>query len=178
MDEKPSLEVLMVAAQAGDRVSYRLLLAEVARLGRGFVARRIGRPEDTEDIVQEILLAIHKARHTWQPGRPFKPWFYALAGYKVNDYLRTVYRRAGHEEQPGEEDIHADPDVTFQEQTGEQLEEALSMLSERAGFLLRRTKIEGYTMQEVAAETGMSETAVKVAVHRALQQLKKIYAKQ
>ncbi len=173
----PSLEDLMHAAQQGDKESYRLLLAESAKLARAFVSRRINRPQDAEDVVQEILLAIHKARHTYQKNRPYKPWLYALAGYKLNDHLRQHYRRHAREELSDElPDITADENVTFGDRTHEQLEEALACLNPKQQEILRQTKVEGRSSKEVAQALGMSETAVKVTVHRAMKQLQKKYA--
>lgn len=168
------LEQLIHAAQRGDADSYRVLLEESARMARAYVARRISKPEDVEDVVQEILIAIHKARHTYQSSRPYKPWLYALAGYKLNDYLRNHYRKAAREELTDTlPDTAADENVTFADRTHEQLEEALSGLNERQKTILYKTKVEGHTHKEVADTLGMSETAVKVAAHRALKKLQR-----
>lgn len=169
-----SLEQLMHAAQQGDKERYRKLLEESARLTRGFICKRISRQQDVDDIVQEVLLAIHKARHTYHSSRPYKPWLYALASYKLNDYLRTVYRRGKREELTDLiPETVADEDVTIDGEISEELDTALSQLSERQQVILRKTKIEGYSNREVAEELGMTESAVKVTVHRAMKQLQK-----
>ncbi len=174
-----SHEQLMEEAQQGNTESYRALLQESAQLARAYVSRRIRKPEDAEDIVQEILMAVHKARHTYQSSRPYKPWLYALANYKLNDYLRGHYRRNSREELTDTlPETAADENVTFGERTGEQLEEALSNLNEKQKTILYKTKVEGHTNKEVADELGMSETAVKVTVHRALKQLQKKYVEE
>ncbi len=167
----------MQAAQKGDKASYRQVLEESARLARAFISRRISKQEDTEDIVQEVLSAIHKARHTYRPNRPYKPWLFALANYKLNDYLRQVYRRREREELTDTiPDTIADESVTFADRTNEQLDEALSELNDRQRAILVKTKIEGHSNREVADALGMSESAVKVTVHRAMKQLQKKFA--
>ncbi len=169
----------MHAAQQGDRESYRRLLAESARLARAYISRRISKTQDVEDITQEVLIAIHKARHTYQSNRPYKPWLYALANYKLSDYLRSSYRRNAREELTDTlPETAIDEDVTFGERTSEQLQEALTDLSARQKDILYKTKVEGHTNKEVADALGMTETAVKVTVHRALKQLQKKYAKE
>ena len=169
----------MDAARQGDKESYRALLEESARIARAYVAKRLRKTEDVEDVVQEILIAIHKARHTYQSNRPYKPWLYALASYKLNDHLRSHYRRASREELTDTlPETAADENVTFADRTGEQLEEALSDLNERQKAILYKTKVEGHTNREVADALGMSETAVKVAAHRAMKQLQKKFAKE
>jgi Sigma-70 region 2 len=64
---------LMAAAQAGDARAYRTLLSELAPWLRRYYARRLP-PAMTEDAVQDVLLAIHEKRHTYDPERPFGPW--------------------------------------------------------------------------------------------------------
>lgn len=176
-----SLEQLMQAAQAGDQASYRTLLSESARLARGFVSRRLSKPQDVEDVVQEILIAIHKARHTYHSSRPYKPWLFALANYKLNDHLRVIYRRNAREVLSDTlpetiADENSNEDVTFPDTIDEQLNEALSGLNARQKEILHKTKIEGKSIKEVANTLGMTESAVKVTIHRAMKQLQKKFA--
>src|SRR5690606_15779023 len=90
---------LMVAAQGGDRAAYEALLSEVAPLIRAAVRRRypyVGR-EDAEDMVQDVLLAVHSVRQTYDPGRPFLPWLMAIAHNRAVDALRRSIRKSGRE---------------------------------------------------------------------------------
>ena len=80
---------MMAAAQVGDASAYRTLLAELAPWLRRYYARRLP-PAMTEDAVQDVLLAIHEKRHTYDPSRPFGPWLAAIARYKWIDRLRSL----------------------------------------------------------------------------------------
>ena len=84
---------MMAAAQAGDANAYRTLLAELALWLRRYYARRLPSAM-TEDAVQDVLLAIHEKRHTYDPVRPFGPWLAAIARYKWIDRLRSLKTEA------------------------------------------------------------------------------------
>src|ERR1700735_3072195 len=80
---------MMAAAQVGDANAYRTLLDELAVWLRRYYARRLP-PAMTDDAVQDVLLAIHEKRHTYDPARPFGPWVAAIARYKWLDRLGTL----------------------------------------------------------------------------------------
>ncbi|MGE0754762.1 MAG: sigma-70 family RNA polymerase sigma factor [Alphaproteobacteria bacterium] len=163
-----SLEQLMHAAQTGDRKAYGRLLHEISPLIRSFLRRRLGPRADNEDVLQDVLLAIHKASHTYNTNRPFKAWMFAIADYKVKDYLRQHYRKVrGRQVDFAEiENFLIDP-VTFEPTAAELLNDALSLLPDKQQKIVRLMKIEGYTATEVAQQMDMSESAVKVSAHRA-----------
>src|SRR3954468_15704625 len=84
--DEAELAELLRAAIAGDERAYTAFLEGVAALIRGFAQKRIVRGGiDSEDIVQETLLAIHVKRHTWISEAPVLPWVYAIAKYKLID---------------------------------------------------------------------------------------------
>ncbi|PIR23464.1 MAG: hypothetical protein COV44_02770 [Deltaproteobacteria bacterium CG11_big_fil_rev_8_21_14_0_20_45_16] len=84
---------LMVSAQVGDKVAYERLLTEVRDLVRGFFMSKIGDPHITEDLLQELLLGVHQARHTYDASLSFSSWMFAIARYKISDHWRRVFRR-------------------------------------------------------------------------------------
>ncbi len=88
------LHTLMVAGLAGDAAAHRALLERLSRQLRGYYKgqlSRVGRgPVEAEDLVQEALIAIHTRRHTYDASQPFTPWMYAIARYKLVDYLRRA----------------------------------------------------------------------------------------
>lgn len=175
---EPSLEQLMYAAQSGDKRAYAELLIKISPLVRSFLYRRLGPRADNEDVLQDVLLAIHKASHTYNTDRPFKAWMFAIADYKVKDYLRQHYRKmAGkHVDFAEIENFLVDP-VTFEPSPAELLNDALSELPDKQQKIVRLMKIEGFTAAEVADQLQMSESAVKVTAHRAYKVLKKKYKK-
>ena len=177
-DEKPELNLLMAAAQQGDKSAYRELLQHVSGMLRGYVSKRLSDKDSVEDVVQEVLMAVHKARHTYHADRPFEPWMFAIAHFKLQDHLRGYYKHGKNNE--SFEDYHSPSDeteenVTFSDLTGESLDDALGVLNEKQRNIIIKTRVEGYTNKEVAQQLNMTETAVKVAGHRALKKLKERY---
>jgi RNA polymerase sigma-70 factor (ECF subfamily) len=172
--KKGSLEGLMQQALAGDRRAYETALAETARLLRPFLARRIQNTSAREDIVQEILLSIHKARHTYDGMRPYMPWVFAIARYRLADHLRAHYSDRLHGSATLEEaEFISSPDVTESGFSYESIEKEVAGLPEKQARILRMMHQEGYTAKEVAEKTGMNESAVKVSAHRAYKLLRK-----
>ncbi|HJT42546.1 MAG TPA: sigma-70 family RNA polymerase sigma factor [Rhizomicrobium sp.] len=158
----------MLAALAGDAGAYRMLLQGLTRHLRGYYARRLDSGA-AEDAVQETLIAIHARRATYDPSLPFTAWVYGIARYKLIDEYRRHKRRAflpleeagdlfGHDEA---EAAIARRDVT----------KLLDKLSPAKRQLVKDIKLDGVSVAEAAARTGMSESAVKVTVHRAIKAL-------
>jgi RNA polymerase sigma-70 factor, ECF subfamily len=155
----------MQASLQGDAALYRKLLAELTRHLRGYYARRLG-VDAAEDAVQETLIAIHTKRGTYDPSRPFTAWVYGIARYKLVD----VYRR--------ERRSQTVPlDAAGELFAADQVEEAgvrrdvtklLARLQEAKRRLVQAVKLDGESIADTAARTGMSEVSVKVAVHRAV----------
>lgn len=168
------LSVQMVAAQGGDAAAYRRLLTEITPLLRIFLRTRVFSRDHIDDIVQEILLGIHAARHTYNPEQPFKNWMYGIARHKMIDYLRKLGRQRENEINDQEletflADRTNDPEEAL---SGKDVQQALTRLPEKQRQILLMVKVEGYTMAEAAQKLGMSETAVKVSAHRAYKKMK------
>ncbi|MDD5249809.1 MAG: sigma-70 family RNA polymerase sigma factor [Rhodocyclaceae bacterium] len=173
VEEKLDLEGLMRRSLAGDQASYAQLLRETARLLRPFLARRLGVDSEADDLLQEILISLHKARHTYDGKRPYKPWLYAIARFRLQDHLRAHYadrlRRA--EDISDLENILAD-DVTEAAISYESISGEILKLPAKQATILQLMHRDGYTSKEVAAKLGMTESAVKVAAHRAYKVLR------
>lgn len=158
----------MRAANRGDTVSYHRLLTAITPVLRKVVRARgaaLG-PEGCEDVLQDVLLAIHSKRHTWREDAPLRPWLYAIARHKVVDAFRA---RGRHVEASiddfAEGLVAADgPDPT----EGRDMEKVLGKLEPRAAEIVRAFGLKGETTAETAARLDMSEGAVRVALHRAL----------
>ncbi|TAK87688.1 MAG: sigma-70 family RNA polymerase sigma factor [Betaproteobacteria bacterium] len=166
------LKKLLIHGLAGDAPAYHMFLKELSAHLRAFLRKRLARlPEEVEDLVQESLLAIHNQRHTYDVGQPLTAWVQAIAKYKLVDLLRRRTRR----------DLLTDPlddetdFLSFSDNEAAEarrdLGELLKRLPDRQRLPIVHTKLEGLTVTEAARATGMSESAVKVGVHRGLKAL-------
>lgn len=175
MDEiELRLRGLMVAGLAGEAGPYRELLSELGGRLRAYYSRRVPPGLDAEDLVQETLIAVHTRRATYDPGLPFTAWAYAIARYKLIDALRRarLHLRAPLDD-AGELFVAPGADAAM---AGRDLERLLAELPARTQALIRDVKIAGLSTREAAEKHGMSESAVKVAVHRGLKALGAEYA--
>jgi len=167
---------LMVAAQKGDAAAYRRLLNEMAPVIKKFLKTRLFNPDHIEDVAQEILLAVHDARHTYRPEQPFRNWMYGIARHKMLDYFRKQMRQSANEISDEEfVTFLADPANNPEEAlSGKDLQGVLAKLPDRQKDILVMTKVEGHSMAEIASKLGMSEAAVKVAAHRGYKKLREL----
>lgn len=161
---------LLRRANRGDGAAYAAFLSECAPVIRNILRARTGGGPEVEDLVQEVLLAVHAKRHTWREADPVTPWLYAIARYKAADLHR---RRRGGAPVPIEDvaGILADEragDLT----AARDLAGMLDRIDPRAAGIVRAVGIEGESAGEVGARLGMSEGAVRVAYHRAMRRLK------
>ena len=167
-DTTDNLAGLMRQALAGDQRAYAELLRETARFLRPFLSRRLNADSEIDDLLQEILISIHKARHTYDGLRPYKPWAYAIAKFRLQDHLRMHYAdrlRQAEDIAELENILHAD--VTETAIDYESISGEIEKLPEKQATILRLIHRDGYTAKETAQKMGMNESAVKVAAHRA-----------
>lgn len=161
----------MLASLDGDAQAYRTLLSEISGYLRAYFSRRLrdAYVAHAEDLVQETLLAIHSKRLTYDRGRPFTAWMHAVAHHKFVDHVRHHGLRAT---VPLEDDapVFARDDIG-ETTTRRDLDILLAEIPERSSMLIRQVKLEGASISEVAATSGMTESAVKVAIHRGLKAL-------
>ena len=184
--DEPALRTLdwsvyMARAQSGDREAYRRLLEEIAPYVRSLAARRMQNRSDVEDAMQDTLVTVHAARHTYDPTRPFGPWLVAIANRRIVDALRRRGRTGSRETVlETEHETFAAPETNYQEAAsdGRALREALETLPPGQRDAIRMLKLEEMSLKEAAAASGMSVAALKVSTHRALKNLRKIFGKQ
>jgi len=161
----------MRLAQQGDRQAYARIFQEITPLLRSFVGKKLSRREDAEDVVQEILISIHNASHTYDTDRPFKTWMFTIARYRLSDHLRIIYskRKKGADVSIDDEayQLSNDENVTKIYENREYLSKIMRSLSRKQRKIVTMMKIEGYSVQETAHAMNMSESAVKVSAHRA-----------
>ena len=166
------LRDLLVRGLAGDRAAYHAFLKDLSAHLRAFLRRRMsGLPDDVEDLLQESLLAVHNQRHTYDADHPLTAWVQAIAKYKLVDLLR---RRAGHELRNDRFDDDFEPLAASDTEAADarrDVAKLLQLLPDRQRLAIVHMKIEGLSAVETARVTGMSESAVKVGVHRGLKAL-------
>lgn len=166
------LRRLAVEAQRGNDAAYERFLYEVAALVRGFLRRRLARlPDDVEDLVQETLLAVHNQRHTYDPRQPVTAWLHAIARYKLVDLLRRRARSDALHDPIEEVDEFLLVSDTQEGGVQRDLDKLLAALPDKQRLPIVLMKIEGLSVVETARRTGLSESAVKVGVHRGLKAL-------
>lgn len=160
----------MRAANAGDETAYRRLLLALAPWLRAVTRRGLARTRsgsaDAEDVVQEILLAIHLKRHTWDESRSITPWMRAIARNKLIDHLR---RRGARIDVPidGLEDILSAEEEKPPVETRD-VEPYLAGLPVRQRDVVHCILREEISIGETAARLKITEGAVRVALHRGL----------
>lgn len=163
----------MQRSLSGDQQAYATLLHETSLMLRPFLAKRLNFTNEVDDLLQEILISIHKARHTYDGNRPYKPWMFAIAKFRLLDYLRAHYADHLHhadEFSELEENLHID--VTESTFSYESISGEVEKLPEKQAIILKLMHQEGYTAKEIADKIGMNESAVKVAAHRAYKVLR------
>lgn len=167
----------MARAQAGDRAAYHALLQAIGPYLRA-IARRILGHEEVEDAVQEILLVVHGIRHTYEPGRPFKPWLGTIASRRCIDLLRRRQREGTRLGEALDEEAHMDAEPGPAErleraQQDARMRGAVDRLSPGQRDAVRLLHLQELSLREAEARGGQSAGALKVASHRALKALRR-----
>ena len=166
----------MRAAQAGDAAAYERLLRDALPLVRALLRRQGAAARDIEDVAQDVLLTVHRVRHTYDPARPFRPWLAAIVTRRRIDVLRRririgrveVHDAAAHE-------TCADPGANEEleaARAGAEVGELLRALPARQRAAIEALKLRELSLAQAAAESGQTVGALKVNVHRALKTLR------
>jgi RNA polymerase sigma-70 factor (ECF subfamily) len=171
MDEEPELKALMLAGLGGDAAAHKALLARLSIHLRAYFKGQLARigktPMDAEDLLQETLIALHTRRLTYDRSQLLTPWVYAIARYRLMDYLRRAKATAA--DLPVEEvpELLADDDVAAVDSRLD-LQKLMAQLAPKTRRAIQMVKLDGLSVSEAAARSGMSESAIKVSVHRGL----------
>jgi RNA polymerase sigma-70 factor (ECF subfamily) len=167
---------MMAAAQNGDRVVYERLLRDIVPFVRAIVGRQHRTADRIDDIVQDVLLTVHRVRHTYDPARPFEHWLATIAKRRSIDGLRRRLRTQANE--TADDDAYetfADPAanrVTEVRDASEALVGALADLTERQREAVELVKLREMSLAEASRASGQSVAALKVNVHRAIKALR------
>lgn len=164
-------ETLLARANDGDGAAFARFLHIVTPTLRAVIRRRGGGlpPDQHEDILQEVLLAIHLKRQTWRRDAPVRPWLYALTRYKVVDAFR---KRGATVTLPIEEfaDVLPEENATVP-LTDRDAEVMLGLIDARSAGLVRAVALDGKSAEEAGAPLGLSAGATRVVLHRAMRRL-------
>ena len=177
----------MAAAQNGDAAAYAALLSSLLPLLRAFVRGRGVDGSEVEDVVQEIVILIHRARHTWQADRPFDPWMWAIARNASTDALRRLARERSRRDRtsdlfgadsPGKLEhtaaAGADPEQALSgHELAPPLADALAALPEAQRQAVELLYLEQLPVADAAARAGVSAAALRVRAHRGSRALRK-----
>lgn len=170
-DTETRLRALMLAALDGDARAYRSLLDELRLHLRRYYQRRLDAAlaANCDDLVQDTLMAIHTRRLTYDRSQPLTAWIYAIARYKLVDHFRRQKLRATVPLEEGAAIFAADDAADAAARLD--VDRALGTIGSRPADLIRQVKLDGASIAEAAQRTGMSESAVKVSIHRGLRAL-------
>jgi len=170
VSHRPELSAWMAAVQAGDQSAYQRLLEAIRPIIYAYVRKRLNSNEAAEDVCQEVLLTVHRVRHTYTPERPFEPWLFSIARSRLIDHLRRIKRISAME-------VLTDtvPEVP-QMGADTTLDNALEILSrlpagQREAFSM--LKLEGLSTEEAAERAGITVSALKVRAHRAYKAIRR-----
>lgn len=162
------LRAWMIDGLDGNRAAHSALLRALVPLLRAFYRRRVANAADIEDMVQETLIAVHTRRATYDRERPFTAWLYAIARYKLVDHFRRMRQTV-----PVESVAEMLVTEGFEDASGAKLDVAdlLGTISPKQARAIRDTRIKGLSVAEAAEAAGISESDVKISVHRGLKAL-------
>ena len=173
MADEAHLKALFLKGLAGDAGAHRAFLTEAAGLLRGYFRNRLrGQAEDAEDLVQETLVALHTRRETYDPNYSLTAWMYAIARYRLIDFLRRQKRRT-HADIDGLEIGEVDPQYDASDAKRD-VNVLLEKLPEKQRTAIRLVKLEEKSIREAADATGLSESDIKISIHRGLKTLMRL----
>lgn len=166
INDEARWSAMMADAQQGNEEVYRQLLHELGHAIAAYLRKRFGDIDIMEDCVQESLIAVHQARQSYEKHRLFRPWLFAIVRHKTIDVLRkkNTHQKILQAQSKAENDATTATDNDKTLRCGQ----ILSALSDKHRQAIILTKLEGLTMREAAQHLDISEGAMKVRVHRAL----------
>jgi RNA polymerase sigma-70 factor (ECF subfamily) len=178
MSQDQALAAGMAAAQAGDAEAYRRLLRDCLPVIAAMARAQGVRPEAVDDVVQDVLLTIHRARATYDPSRPFLPWLRAITQRRAIDGMRRAGRRPREVHDPiayeAEVDRGPAPGHGLEARDRERvLARAVAALPEGQRQAVEHLALQERSLDETAELTGRSKGALKVNLHRALKALRR-----
>jgi len=176
-DKYNELGALLCSGIAGNQGDYAKFLQNITPLLRRIISGRLANAE-AEDVVQEILISIHKARHTYDGLRPIMPWLLSIANFRITDHLRKHYAQMRHQSVDIADYENILPDATEEASDNEYIDELLEEVPDKHKQILLMMHVEGYTAKEVGKRLNMNESAVKVTAHRAIKKIREKFGRE
>lgn len=174
----PMQVALLIRANQGDKIAYQELLSELLahtlkQLRRGLYQYKNFPPQAFDDIAQEVLITFHQTHQTFDTTRPLTPWVNTMIKYKMIDFLR----KKDFTVQMNGVDIDTFKEIWSIDEESEALDEnefvkLLEKLSPQQVQVLKLAKLEGFSSKEIATKLNLSDSNVKVIIHRAMKELK------
>ena len=173
-------QALMKSAQGGDAESYQDLLSDIYSHVISICRSKLAYSGGYEDCAQEVLMSVHKARHTYDPSKPFKPWLNAIIRFRVIDHLRKHIKLNKMEISSSDslDQVHGEQSSENRDQElSEDVQKALSALPDKYREVVTLLKLKDLSVREAAQALNISESAVKVRASRGYNKLKTILEK-
>lgn len=176
-ENEGALSPLMMAYQAGDASAFEALYSQLAPQIGGYLRALCRDSARAEDLLQETFLQVHRSRHTYLPGRPVKPWVYAIARNVFRMSRRAATRRERREAVAGESlpDVPV-PAAAESLADRESVRRALAKLPEDRRESLLLHHVWGLSFREIGAILGVTEAAAKLRAHRGVRLLRDLLA--
>ena len=177
-EKQDPISRLMEEAQSGRSDSYRILLNQISITLSKFLANRIGSFDDREDVLQEILLAIHNSRHTYLPSKPFYPWMYAIAKNILVKYYKKIHKQNSKIIEAEIQSLTAVEKIESDEI--DRTNEIIRLINDLPGKqkrIIQMLKIQGFSIKQTAAKLNLSEANVQVIAHRGYHTLRRLAKK-
>jgi RNA polymerase sigma-70 factor, ECF subfamily len=168
-----ALQSLAVRGLGGEAAAYRAFLAGCAALVRGYLRRRLSEAADVEDLVQETLLAIHTRRDSYDRALPVTAWVHAITKYRLIDHWRRNGRRGVTVDLDDANDLSTEPEHEASDARRD-VGVLLGHLPPKQRDAIRMVKLEEASVRDAAATLGLSESDVKVSIHRGLKTLQRL----
>lgn len=175
--EEAKLKELMIRSLNGDQDAYKTLLQEFIIILEKYFQKKVQNPSDIDDLIQETLISIHKARHTYDSKLSLLSWAYSIAYCRYIDFIRKTSKIKKNEVQfeTFPEDItNKEKDMNYLYEEKNRMESVLNKLSEKERKIFTLLKIEKFSIREVSKKMEMSESALKVAAHRIYKKIRKL----